>query len=61
MHILNSLQLAVEFHKTFAHLQGYQDPKNVIDTAKMFMTYLQPVEAPVTTKPYRNPSKSDNS
>lgn len=62
----NSLQLAVDFHKSFAHLQGYQDPKKIVDTAKVFMAYLQSSEdnsqkeSSIKTN-NRNPSKSDNS
>ena len=61
-----SLQLAVEFHKSFAQNQGYQDPENVVDTAKVFMAYLQSnednsvKESSIKTN-YRNPSKSGNS
>lgn len=67
MQILNrSLELAVEFHKPFAHLQGFQDPKKVVDTAKVFMAYLQlsednSVSESKDKKNYRNPSGRDNS
>ena len=65
MLILNSLELAVEYHKCFSHLQGYQDPKKVIDTAKLFMAYLQSNEdnsiKESSVKLNRNPSKSGNS
>lgn len=61
-----SLQLAVEFHRQFSHLQGFQKPETVVDTAKVFMAYLQSNEDNSKKEPsiktnYRNPSKSDNS
>lgn len=64
----DALGFAVEFHKTFANLQGYQDPAKVVDTAKIFMAYLmsepdnsaKAESAPQKTAT-RNLSKSDNS
>ncbi len=66
MLILNSLELAIEYHKSFAHIQGYQDPKKVIDTANMFMAYLKSnegnsVKESSVKELNRNPSKSGNS
>jgi len=66
MLILNSLQLAVDFHKSFGHTQGHQDPKKVVDTAKVFMAYLQSNEdnsqqESLIKTTNRNPSKSGNS
>lgn len=61
----DALKLAVEFHKSFAHLQGCQNPEKVIDTAKLFMAYCASEDNSITESKqknnYRNPSKSGNS
>lgn len=56
-----SLQLAVDWHKSFSHLQGYQKPEMVVDTAKIFMAYLQSDSVDSAKTSNRNPSKSGNS
>ncbi len=61
-----SLQLAVEYCKSYAHLHGYQDPNKVVDAAKVFMAYLQSNEdnsakESLSKTINRNPSKSGNS
>lgn len=63
---IKALELAVDFCKSFSHLQGYQDPKNVVDVACVFMAYLdQKVDnsalESADKKNYRNPSGKGNS
>lgn len=62
-----ALELAVDFHKAFAHMQGFQNPEKVVDTALIFMSYFlkygdnSVVESADKKQLHRNPSKSDNS
>lgn len=60
-----ALEMAVHFHSAFAHLQGFQNPKNIIDTAEVFMQYCKcednSVKESTQQNITRNPSKSGNS